>query len=178
MCSDGVGVGSSVRGCFRWSCLSCLLGLGLSLSRTSCPSVRLLMLWGSSGSQTKSSRAATEPYDTVPRPQAQVAKGCAMPSPAIPPTAPTASRLPAPLPTPQQILSWALAQAMCCMGYLLVTPQIQARDFFLWNAFQGSQRIPKSCLTSPLPNILCYRCLGDWSRGVASLEQTLTPVPH
>lgn len=105
VCSDGVGVGSSVRGCFRCSYLSCLLGLGLSLSqRTSCPSVRLLMLWGSSGSQTKSSRAATEPYDTVPRPQAQVAKGCSMPSPAVPPTASTASHLPAPLPTPQLIL--------------------------------------------------------------------------
>lgn len=45
--------------------------------------------------------------------------------------------------------SWALAQAMCCMGCLLVIPQIQARDLFLWNAFQGSQRIPKACLTSP-----------------------------
>lgn len=61
MRSDGAGVGPSVPGCFRCSILSCLLGLGLSLSRTGCPSVHLLMLWGSFGSQTKFSRATLEP---------------------------------------------------------------------------------------------------------------------
>lgn len=146
--SDGVGVGSSVRGCFRWSYLSCLLGLGLSLSRTSCPSVRLPMLWGSSGSHTKSSRPATEPYDTVPRPQAQVAKGCAMPSRL--PSLPLHLQLPAsPYLFQPHSRSYLGLWYRRCMGYLLVTPQIQAREFFLWNAFQGSQRIPKSCLTSP-----------------------------
>lgn len=48
---------------------------------------------------------------------------------------------------------------ICCMGCHLVTPQIQARNLFLWNAFQGSQRIPKACLTPPSQTVLRGICV-------------------
>lgn len=62
--------------------------------------------------------------------------------PSVSPTSLT--RLLEAFPTPQLILSWSLAQAVCCLGYHPSYPSSQTRNLCVWNAFQGSQRIPKA----------------------------------